>query len=111
MSFWILNISLVFIFCVFFSGVLLPNILLISFRKKLFDLPDERKVHCGIVPRLGGSAFNPAIFFSISLLLGLNFILGKQDILMQEVNDVPNLVFVHASRKQITDFKKYYNFL
>ena len=25
--------------------------------------------------------------------------------------EVPNLVFVHASRKQITDFKKKYNFL
>lgn len=24
---------------------------------------------------------------------------------------IPNLVFVHASRKQITDFKKYHNFL
>lgn len=24
---------------------------------------------------------------------------------------IPNLVFVHASRKQITDFKKLYNFL
>lgn len=90
---WIVNISLVFFLCLFSARILIPNILLISYKKKLFDLPNERKIHQGVVPRLGGLAFNPAIFFSISLLLGLNFILDKQDILMQEANDIPELLF------------------
>lgn len=93
MYYWIINIGLVFFLCIFFAGILIPNILLIAFRKKLFDLPDERKIHHGMIPRLGGLAFNPAIFFSISLLLGLDFILGEPDILMQQGSNVPELLF------------------
>ena len=37
-----------------FSIFIIPRILLISFKKHLFDMPDERKVHKGIIPRLGG---------------------------------------------------------
>lgn len=93
MYYWIINIGLVFFLCMFFAWILIPNILLIAFRKKLFDLPDERKIHHGMIPRLGGLAFNPAIFFSISLLLGLDFILGEPDILKQEGSNVPELLF------------------
>lgn len=93
MIFWITNISLAFILCIVFARVLIPNILLIAFRKKLFDLPDERKIHHGVVPRLGGIAFIPSIFFSIALLLGMDLILGKQNILMEETDDVPGLLF------------------
>lgn len=59
----------------------------------MFDHYDERKVHNGAVPRLGGAVFNPAIFFSISILLGMDLILGKQDILLKEANDTPELLF------------------
>lgn len=41
--------------------ILIPNILLISYKKRLFDQPDERKVHSIPVPRLGGISFFPAI--------------------------------------------------
>lgn len=37
----------------------------------LFDQPDERKIHQGAVPRLGGIAFKPVVFFSIALMFGL----------------------------------------
>ena len=36
---------------------IIPNILLISMRKRLFDIPDARKVHKYPVPRLGGVSF------------------------------------------------------
>jgi UDP-N-acetylmuramyl pentapeptide phosphotransferase/UDP-N-acetylglucosamine-1-phosphate transferase/protein involved in polysaccharide export with SLBB domain len=77
----------------FFGGVFISNILLISYRKKLFDHSDGRKVHNSAVPRLGGLAFNPVIFFSISLLLGMDLVLGKQNILLKEANDIPELLF------------------
>lgn len=92
MSFWITNIILVFIFCVAFVWVLIPKILLISHKKKLFDLPDERKIHHGMVPRLGGLAFNPAIFLSISLVVGIDLTLGEQSTLVQETDNVPELL-------------------
>ncbi|MCE8621608.1 undecaprenyl/decaprenyl-phosphate alpha-N-acetylglucosaminyl 1-phosphate transferase [Bacteroides fragilis] len=69
--FWIVNSIAVFLTCVLCAGLLIPKILLISFRKQLFDQPDERKIHKDIVPRLGGIAFKPVMFFSVALMLGL----------------------------------------
>lgn len=51
------------------AGILIPQILLIAFRKKLFDEPDERKIHHSTVPRLGGIAFEPVILFTMFILL------------------------------------------
>ena len=51
------------------AGILIPQILLIAFRKKLFDEPDERKIHHSTVPRLGGIAFEPVILFTMLILL------------------------------------------
>ena len=38
---WIVNILSVFFLCVFFAGIVIPQILLIAFRRRLFDEPDE----------------------------------------------------------------------
>ena len=67
--FWTVNSILVFIVCALSAGVLIPLILLISFCRNLFDMPDERKIHQGVVPRLGGIAFKSVVFFSVALLL------------------------------------------
>lgn len=77
----ILNSLSVLIISVLMAGVLIPQILLISFRKNLFDVPDERKIHKSLVPRLGGIAFKPVIFFSIVLLLGFDTLIGGHSIL------------------------------
>lgn len=69
--FWMANSIAVFGVCVLCTGLLIPQILLISFRKQLFDQPDERKIHQGVVPRLGGIAFKPVAFFSIAFMFGL----------------------------------------
>lgn len=52
------------------TGFLIPKILLIAFKKQLFDIPDERKIHSLPVPRLGGFAFLPVILITILLALG-----------------------------------------
>lgn len=41
-------------------------------------MPDERKVHKGIIPRLGGVSFFPAVIFTLSLMIGLNRIYGEE---------------------------------
>lgn len=49
---------------------IIPRVLVISFRKRLFDMPDVRKVHSCPIPRLGGVTFFPVIVLvmcSISL--------------------------------------------
>lgn len=80
MTSWIINSLLALLLSILFAGILIPQILLVSFRRKLFDEPDERKIHRGAVPRLGGIAFTPVICFSVSLLLGLSFLIGDTDI-------------------------------
>lgn len=58
-----------------FSWFFLPEIQRICFQKKLFDPCDERKVHNGIVPRLGGVGFLPAMILSFLLVLSANLLL------------------------------------
>ena len=76
---WIINILSVFFLCVFFAGIVIPQILLIAFRKNLFDVPNERKIHKCVVPRLGGIAFKPVMFLSFALLLAINLTTGHDE--------------------------------
>lgn len=80
---WIINILSVFFLCVFFAGIVIPQILLIAFRRRLFDEPDERKIHQCVVPRLGGMAFKPVVFFSFVLLLAINVSTGHYELLKE----------------------------
>lgn len=54
-----LVILLSFFLAIFLGRLIIPGIILVSFRKRLFDIPDSRKKHIGIIPRLGGFAFLP----------------------------------------------------
>lgn len=97
MYFWFANCVLAFLLCVFFAGIVIPQILLIAFRKQLFDLPDERKIHHCAVPRLGGIAFKPVVFFTIALLLGISIALGHLEMLSELGNNVRSLAFAFCS--------------
>ena len=48
-----------FLLAVFLSKVMIPYIMLITYKKRLFDPLDARKHHQHIIPRLGGVAFAP----------------------------------------------------
>lgn len=69
---WLINTITTFGLAFAFSGFLIPQILTIAFRKKLFDGHDERKVHKGAVPRLGGIAFVPSVVLSVLFVIGVN---------------------------------------
>lgn len=74
---WPLIATSVFLVSFILAGIIIPQILLIAFRKKLFDAPDERKIHKGAVPRLGGLAFMPSIVFSICFVSGVLMLAGE----------------------------------
>ncbi len=76
MGYWLLNSLLIFCLCVLLSGFLIPQILLIAYRRNLFDEVDERKIHKGHVPRLGGIGFVPVICVSVATALVINYLLG-----------------------------------
>ena len=48
-----------------------PRVLLVSRKKKLYDIPDERKVHNRPIPRLGGITFFPVLLMSFCLTIGI----------------------------------------
>ena len=59
-----------------FGLMVIPKILLISYKKRLFDQPDARKVHHVPVPRLGGLSFFPVILISWCLIVGVRLFSG-----------------------------------
>lgn len=65
-----------FVTAVTLGRMIIPNILIISLRKRLFDVPDERKVHKRPVPRLGGVTFFPVILFSLCVFTAIRLLTG-----------------------------------
>ena len=59
-----------FLFAVSLGMVIIPRILVISHKKRLYDVPDARTVHTMPVPRLGGLSFFPVILMSMFLVIG-----------------------------------------
>lgn len=49
--------------------IVIPQILHVSQVKQLFDRPNDRKIHQGVVPRLGGLAFLPVIFVTLGIMM------------------------------------------
>ncbi len=77
---WIIaNVSVAAVAMVL-TGIIIPQILLIAFRRKLFDGQDERKIHHGRVPRLGGIAFVPSIMLSMALVIGCGMLYLGSDL-------------------------------
>jgi len=55
----LLFVLIPFLLAVILGRVIIPFIFLITFKKRLFDPIDARKLHTNIIPRLGGVAFVP----------------------------------------------------
>lgn len=72
----ILFIIIAFAISAYVARLIIPRILLISFRKKLFDIPDERKVHKRAIPRLGGVSFFSTILLSCCSVLAIRTLTG-----------------------------------
>lgn len=68
MSFFLL---IVFLLASGIGWIIIPQILFISFKKRLFDVVDSRKIHVGYISRLGGLFFLPTQFclYMISICL------------------------------------------
>jgi UDP-N-acetylmuramyl pentapeptide phosphotransferase/UDP-N-acetylglucosamine-1-phosphate transferase len=96
---WLLAIFAAFTLSVVMMRVAVRNILAISYRKKLYDLPGGRRIHTTPTPRLGGLAFAPIVCCTTILALGLHSITSPAWHL-----DIPNcltwicaLIFIHMT--------------
>ena len=77
---WFFNSLFILLLCAVLTALLIPQILHIAARRKLYDIPNERKIHNYVVPRLGGVAFAPVLFFSFFLLASASQSLGFEDV-------------------------------
>lgn len=94
MEHWFFNDIIAFFVSIFFAGIIIPQILNLAFKKQLFDKVDERKIHQGVVPRLGGLAFFPTILFSVSIVVGFNLKYYGWDIDHEGINTCMSLIFL-----------------
>lgn len=94
MNNWIINDIAVFAVSLVLAGIIIPQILLIAFRKNLFDDVDERKIHKGIVPRLGGIAFVPSILFALACVVGFDLRISTPQEVKAIVDDVIPMLFM-----------------
>lgn len=64
-----------FLISTFLGKSIIPYILLITYKKRLFDPLDVRKIHQTAIPRLGGLAFMPIqlCLLAVSIIVILNF--------------------------------------
>lgn len=63
-----------FVVSVIIEMMVLPRIIYIAKKKRLFDLPDKRKKHSEPIPRLGGISFTPVILLVSLFCLFIRFI-------------------------------------
>lgn len=69
-----LFIILAFLISCIIARVIIPKITVISKRKKLFDMPDKRKLHTDAIPRLGGVSFFPVVIFSMAFSIAMRYV-------------------------------------
>lgn len=66
-------------------GVMVIELLLVvTYKRRLFDKPDPRKVHSFPVPRLGGVAFLPVLMITVAVTIGMMYHLGVTGYFAQE---------------------------
>ena len=98
----ILMMLAAFILSAFLSWIIIPRILMVAFRKRLFDVPDARKVHTGIVPRLGGISFMPTTLFSVCFVTAVGLLLGKDSGGERLMTDLPEFFLLDERREAST---------
>ncbi len=77
MSNWFDSDIAVLAVSIILSGILLPQILRVAYKRQLFDDNEARKIHSGHIPRLGGLSFFPASLFAFCLLIAVNLSVGE----------------------------------
>lgn len=90
---------LILLFTLLLSALLgmfiIPRILLISYRKRLFDIPNKRKIHKSPIPRLGGTSFLPIILMTFCTAMTVRYFITDQTIaIWQHALFIQYLLFI-----------------
>ena len=88
-----------FFISLFTGFCFIPFILDFCRKNKLYDVPDERKVHHAAIPRLGGISFLPSMLLAaIIMLLTFESITGEQKIVINQwtASCIISLLIIYA---------------
>lgn len=81
---YIIEILVTFVVGCLLSAMIIPRISFVAYRRRLFDVPNERKIHTAHIPRLGGVAFFPCITVAVSLTISChNLCIGSSLLTME----------------------------
>lgn len=71
---WILLLD--YLASAFLGAMVIELMLVVTYKRRLFDKPDARKVHSIPVPRLGGISFLPVMMITVAVTIGMMYHLG-----------------------------------
>lgn len=83
-----------FIIAICLESIMLPRVLLISRKKRLYDMPDKRKSHINPIPRLAGITFFPIILLSFLPIYGLQTLWFEKSIITESTPSITRLSFM-----------------
>ncbi len=84
---YFIYLIIAFLISTFLELIVLPRLLVISYKKQLFDEPGGRKLHTGSVPRLGGVTFLPIILFALCITITVSLYIDPS----MEVIQIPEI--------------------
>lgn len=87
---------IIFLLSLIITSLALPQILLLSYQKKLFDKPEARKQHRMPSSRLGGICFVPVLFFCFSLVGAVILKLEASEYLASYTESLSRVAFFAA---------------
>ena len=70
------SIAVPFLLSALLGWLFIPRVLILSHRRRLYDIPDDRKMHDRPVPRLGGITFLSILLICVCLTIGGWIMLG-----------------------------------
>ena len=76
MAYFYLILAVDFLLALGVGAAIVKLLLVVAYKNRLFDIPDERKVHKIPVPRLGGMSFMPTLMIVIAFSIGFLYRLG-----------------------------------
>lgn len=78
----------------FLEMMILPRVIYIAKKKRLFDVPDVRKRHCMPIPRLGGISFTPVILLVglLSIFFRFKFNIWNEELIALRIPEILLLV-------------------
>ena len=80
MTFYYIIVLVAFLLSMLCGFIFIPLIIRFCVKRKLYDIPNERKIHNNSIPRLGGICFMPSMLLAaiIALLMSDNYTGGNQ---------------------------------